>query len=56
MGAPVELNGLVALDDDPDEAVAVLTGNAMGDRAYAAICLGVAIRAGAWPRGWHPRG
>jgi hypothetical protein len=47
---------LLALDDDPDEAVAVLTGNAKGDRAYAAICLRVAIRAGAWPRGWHPRG
>jgi hypothetical protein len=44
------------LDDDPDEAVAVLTGNARGDRAYAALCLRIAIAAGSWPQGWRPRG
>ena len=44
------------LDDDPDEAVAVLTGNAGGDKGYASVCLRIAIAAGSSQRGWYPRG
>jgi hypothetical protein len=40
------------LDEDPDEALAVITGQARGCKAYAAICLADAIKHGDYPAGW----
>jgi hypothetical protein len=54
--SPARPSARMELDDDPDVAVAVLTGNARGDKSYAALCLRIAITAGRWPRGWYPRG
>jgi hypothetical protein len=50
-----EQRGLLAADEDPEEALAVILGGARGDRDYALLCLDMAIRAGTWPRGWEPR-
>lgn len=40
------------LDEDPDEALAVIEGRAKGSKAYAVICLAAAIRHGDYPEGW----
>lgn len=40
------------LDEDPDEALAVILGQARGSKAYAAICLADAIKHGDYPAGW----
>lgn len=40
---------LMALDEDPDEAVAVLEGRARGDKRWAAICLADALAHGDLP-------
>lgn len=39
----------IALDEDPDEALAVLQGRAKGSKEWAAICLEDAIRHGDYP-------
>jgi hypothetical protein len=39
----------MALDEDPDEALAVIQGRTKGSKAYAAICLADAIRHGDYP-------
>lgn len=41
-----------ALDDDPDEALAVIEGRHKGSQAWAALCLAEAIRCGNYPEGW----
>lgn len=41
-----------ALDEDPDAALAVVTGRHRGSRAYAVICLAQAIQRGDYPAGW----
>lgn len=46
----------LALDEDPDAALAVITGQRKGSRAYAAICLADAIRNGCYPAGWDRLG
>jgi hypothetical protein len=43
---------LMEMDEDPDEALAVILGERRGDKAYAAICLAAAIRRGRYPRAW----
>lgn len=40
------------LDEDPDEALAVILGERKGWKPYAAICLADAIRHGDYPTGW----
>jgi len=45
---------LLELDEDPDEALAVVTGRARGYRPFAAICLAQAISRGDYPDGWIP--
>lgn len=42
----------LALDEDPDAALDVITGQHRGSKAYAAICLAQAIRRGDYPAGW----
>jgi hypothetical protein len=42
----------LALDEDPDAALAVITGQRKGSKAYAAICLAQAIQRGSYPDGW----
>ncbi len=44
---------LLALDEDPDEALAVIKGAHRGNKAYAAICLADAIRHGDYPEEWR---
>ena len=46
---------LRALDEDPDEALAVLAGEHRGSKAWAAICLADAIRHGDYPASWSKR-
>lgn len=42
------------LDEDPDEALAVVTGRARGYGPFAALCLAQAITSGRYPDGWVP--
>jgi hypothetical protein len=42
------------LDEDPDEALAVITGRARGYKPFAALVLAQAITAGRYPDGWVP--
>jgi hypothetical protein len=44
---------LMALDEDPDAALDVITGRHRGNKAYAALCLADAIRHGDYPEGWR---
>jgi hypothetical protein len=44
---------MMELDEDPNEALAVILGQARGDRAYAVICLADAIRHGDYPACWR---
>ncbi len=44
---------LMAEDEDPDAALAVMLGEAKGSKAWAAICLADAIRHGDYPQGWE---
>jgi len=46
------VNEKLALDEDPDAALAVITGQHRGSKAYAVICLADAIRHGSYPSGW----
>jgi len=43
----------LALDEDPDAALEVITGKRRGSKAYAAVCLADAIRHGDYPAGWR---
>lgn len=43
---------LLELDEDPDEALKVILGQAKGWKPYAAICLTQAIQHGDLPAGW----
>lgn len=47
------MNARLALDEDPDAALAVITGQHRGSKAYAVICLADAIRHGDYPSGWR---
>lgn len=38
------------LDEDPDAALAVITGKHRGSKEYALICLADAIRHGDYPK------
>jgi hypothetical protein len=40
------------LDEDPDEALAVILGKTKGNKAYAVICLADAIKHGDYPAEW----
>lgn len=44
---------LMAKDEDPDVALAVILGDVKGCKAWAVICLANAIRHGDYPRGWE---
>jgi hypothetical protein len=46
-------NRLMALDEDPDAALAVITGKHRGNKAWAAVCLADAIRHGDYPGDWR---
>lgn len=52
LDAPPGDRHLLAPDEDPDAALAVITGQHKGSKAYAAICLAQAIQRGDYPAGW----
>lgn len=43
----------LALDEDPDYALAVIEGRRRGSKTFAAVCLADAIRHGYCPSGWE---
>jgi hypothetical protein len=43
---------LMEADDDPDVALSVILGETRGNKAYAVICLAIAIKRGKYPRAW----